>query len=228
MTSRQESLLKYIIEKHIHTAEPVASAFLSEKVGVSSATIRNEMVVLEDQGFITQPHTSAGRIPTTKGYQHYIASYLHPKQPTSKQKEELQKAIEQDRPVKNLAKALSGQTNLAVLVAFSENDFYYTGLSQLFSQPEFSTHVEQVISISAVLDAFDEVLRELYRRVEEDLEVFIGEENPLSAETALFATKADIKQQEGVIAVLGPSRVDYNRVGGLLTFAKQTLSKHSK
>ncbi len=226
MTSRQETLLKLIIETYIATAEPVASGFLAQKIGVSSATIRNEMVALEEAGYIHQPHTSAGRIPTNVGYQFYIGSYLQPKQPSQRQRDQLSNAVKEQRPVKNLARALSGQTHLAVLVAFSDRDFYYTGLSELFSQPEFSSRFEQVISISAVLDVFDEILRDLYTQVNHELEVFVGQKNPLDPETALFVTKTELNQQEGIIAILAPTRVDYNKVGGLLKFAKTTL--HNK
>jgi heat-inducible transcriptional repressor len=74
MESRQLDILRAIVEEYVSTEEPVGSKAISEKhvIGVSPATIRNEMAILEDAGLITQPHTSAGRIPTDKGYRLFV------------------------------------------------------------------------------------------------------------------------------------------------------------
>ena len=74
MESRQLDILRAIVEEYVSTEEPVGSKAIAEKhvMGVSSATIRNEMAILEDAGLITQPHTSAGRIPTDKGYRLFV------------------------------------------------------------------------------------------------------------------------------------------------------------
>lgn len=74
LDDRKKEILKAIIQEHIITAEPVGSRTLSKNYdfGVSSATIRNEMADLEDMGYLEQPHTSAGRIPSDKGYRYYV------------------------------------------------------------------------------------------------------------------------------------------------------------
>jgi heat-inducible transcriptional repressor len=74
MESRQLEILRAIVEEYVATEEPVGSKSIAERhgIGVSAATIRNEMAILEDEGFITQPHTSAGRIPTDKGYRLFV------------------------------------------------------------------------------------------------------------------------------------------------------------
>ena len=72
MTERQAHILASIIEQYAEIAAPVGSVTLAKLFGVSSATIRSEMVRLEEMGLIMQPHTSAGRIPTDKGYRHYV------------------------------------------------------------------------------------------------------------------------------------------------------------
>jgi heat-inducible transcriptional repressor len=74
MESRQLEILRAIVEEYVATEEPVGSRAIAERhgLGISSATIRNEMAVLEDAGLITQPHTSAGRIPTDKGYRIFV------------------------------------------------------------------------------------------------------------------------------------------------------------
>ena len=74
ISERKQQLLKLIIENHIETAEPIGSKFLvsSGDLKVSDATVRNEMRDLENAGFLTHPHTSAGRIPTEEGYKYYV------------------------------------------------------------------------------------------------------------------------------------------------------------
>ena len=74
METRQLDILRAIVEEYVATEEPVGSKAISQRhgLGISPATIRNEMSVLEDAGFITQPHTSAGRIPTDKGYRLFV------------------------------------------------------------------------------------------------------------------------------------------------------------
>ena len=74
MTSRQEKILRAIVEQYAEVASPVGSVLLAKTFGVSSATIRSEMARLEEMGYIVQPYTSAGRIPTDKGYRHYVNS----------------------------------------------------------------------------------------------------------------------------------------------------------
>ena len=72
MTDRQKQILTAVIEQYAEVAVPVGSSLLAKVFGVSSATIRAEMAELEAMGFIRQPHTSAGRIPTDKGYRFYV------------------------------------------------------------------------------------------------------------------------------------------------------------
>ena len=73
---RLEDVLALIVSKYVETAEPVSSRFVAQQLGLSSATIRNVMADLEDMGLITHPHTSAGRIPTDKGYRYYIDTLM--------------------------------------------------------------------------------------------------------------------------------------------------------
>jgi len=72
MTDRQEKILLAIVEEFAEVASPVGSQMLAKVFGVSSATIRSEMAELENKGYIEQPHTSAGRIPSDKGYRYYV------------------------------------------------------------------------------------------------------------------------------------------------------------
>jgi heat-inducible transcriptional repressor len=83
LTERREQLLRFIVDEYVRSAQPVASSAVVRRYGlpVSSATIRNEMARLEDEGYIVQPHTSAGRIPSDKGYRYYVEALMRPQEP---------------------------------------------------------------------------------------------------------------------------------------------------
>src|SRR5665213_2384600 len=76
MTSRQQQILNAIVEQYAEVASPVGSSLMAKVFGVSSATIRAEMAELEHGGYIMQPHTSAGRVPTDKGYRYYVNNLI--------------------------------------------------------------------------------------------------------------------------------------------------------
>lgn len=83
LTERREQLLRFIVDEYVRSAQPVASSAVVQRYGlpVSSATIRNEMARLEDDGYIVQPHTSAGRVPSDKGYRYYVEALMRPQEP---------------------------------------------------------------------------------------------------------------------------------------------------
>ncbi len=83
LTERREQLLRFIVDEYVRSAQPVASSAVVRRyeLPVSSATIRNEMARLEDEGYIVQPHTSAGRIPSDKGYRYYVEALMRPQEP---------------------------------------------------------------------------------------------------------------------------------------------------
>jgi len=72
MTDRQEKILEIIVKEYVNNSKPVSSKILARKLGLSSATLRNEMMELDTMGYLNQPHTSAGRIPSEKGYRFFI------------------------------------------------------------------------------------------------------------------------------------------------------------
>ncbi len=79
ITNRQKDILKEIVEEYIKTAKPVSSNHICKKLDCSSATIRNEMAILENMGYIEKNHISSGRIPSQKGYKYYVKYLMKPK-----------------------------------------------------------------------------------------------------------------------------------------------------
>ena len=214
MHSRQQKLLKSIIEEHIKTAEPVGSNLLVDKYfkNISSATVRNEMAELERQGLITHPHTSAGRIPTEAGYKFYLENFIDNSE--TKEVKELKKTSNPKQVAKQISE-LSGQ---AVLLSFSKDDVYYTGISNVFSQPEFHQY-DLAYNFSSVIDHLDEVVSKIYNEVSDKVEVKIGSENPFGADCGLIITKT----KEKMLAIIGPMRMDYRRNINLIKYARELI-----
>lgn len=127
LTDRQLNILKAIVKDYIDTAEAVGSRTISKKydLGVSAATIRNEMSDLEDMGYLIQPHTSAGRIPTQKGYMLYVDSLMGNKELEEHEKEVLRKCVKNnfervDMMIEELSKLLSSLTNYTTVALYDK------------------------------------------------------------------------------------------------------------
>ena len=128
LTERQLNILKAIVKDYVETAEAVGSRTISKKYdfGISAATIRNEMSDLEDMGYLVQPHTSAGRIPTKKGYMLYVDSLMGNRELEDNEKEMLRKCVENnfnrvDDLLDELSKILSSITNYTTVAVYDRN-----------------------------------------------------------------------------------------------------------
>lgn len=213
MDERAEKLLRAIIDFYIKNAHPVGSQFLSEHedLAVSSATIRNEMLALEKLGFIFQPHTSAGRIPTLAGYQYYLDNLLNIEALSEQEVKELKTAYKED--ARALAKVLAEKTNLAVILAFDANDLYFTGLFNLFSQPEFADY-KMMLSMSQVIDSLEKAMASIFYQIDKP-KILLGEDNPFAQMCSVAVTPLN-GEPKRLLAILGPARMDYNRILSLL------------
>ena len=127
LDERKKKLLEIIIEEYTATAEPVGSLKLAKDLGLSSATIRNEMAALEKLGLLEQPHTSAGRIPTTEGYRWYVDQIISEKTLLPKEKASIDKMLSNDvvkfeNLIKEATQVLSRLTNYASIAVSPEID----------------------------------------------------------------------------------------------------------
>ncbi len=220
MTKRQRLILAAIIEQHAEIAAPVGSVTLAKLFGVSSATIRSEMAKLEEMGFIVQPHTSAGRIPTDAGYRFYVNSLNEAQAELPQLLDRSARVIEArvsthgdraDRAIRSAVDSLVDLTqNLGI--ATIGDELYLSGIGNLFSQPEFmqGKHAQQV---ARLLDNLEPWLREA--RPNEPLNVYIGSENPIgksSGATLIISKFSSPYSDNSYIGVLGPTRQSYAKV----------------
>jgi len=229
MDSRKEALLSQIIKEHIKSANPVGSKLLEDKsrLGVSSATIRNEMAELEKEGYITHPHTSAGRLPTEKGYRYFLDHLIKSSDLAKKEQESLQAYLDgfQGRElalmIKQAAKYMAEVSRNTVVVGFADNDVYYTGIANLFSQPEFN-HPDCIYDLSLLVDHLDKVMAEIFESIQ-DIEVRVGSKNPFGEQCSVVLAPWRKKSQKGILGILGPMRMDYERNLSLVKFFSQHI-----
>lgn len=227
MDSRKHNLLKAIVEEYIKTAAPVGSTLIAEKYfpDLSSATIRNEMAQLEDEGMIFQPHTSAGRMPTGAGLKEY-ASELELSSDLNETIAGLwSEKIDSREDLKSLAKSVAESSGDAVIVAFGPLDVYYTGLSNLFSQPEFN-NFKLVCSMSQVIDGLDKAIAKNFHQIDQKIKILIGEDNPFGDMASTVMFKTSFNSSEIVMGILGLLRMDYKKNISLAKQANKLINNN--
>lgn len=218
---RKQEVLKAIIQHFINTGEPVGSntIIVSYKFSVSPATIRNDMASLEKEQFIFQPHTSAGRVPTDKGYRVYVneladidAERAGALQMLRQLREEY--ALEQAKEkIYESVSLLSRATQNVSFATLPDNArTFYLGLSNVLRQPEFlndTIRASQVIEVLEKHDNFVNLLKKL--DITDTIQTFIGKENilPQIQSCSLMVSKYELKGFQGYIGLLGPTRMNY-------------------
>lgn len=225
MNERRLLILKTIIKEHIKTGAPVGSGVLVDKykLGISPATARNEMAHLEEAGYIVQPHTSAGRIPTEFAYRLYLEDNRERKLNES-MIEQIDKSFGGDdvHGFKNVAKVLSQISGGAVFWAFHRHDLYYTGISRLFQQPEFS-EINLVQDVSVVIDRMEDIIERIFGNIENGVSVLIGTENPFGDFCSTVFLKYKLIDRVGMLGILGPIRMDYDRNIALAKYIQEKI-----
>ncbi|CAN2188477.1 Heat-inducible transcription repressor HrcA [Candidatus Nanopelagicaceae bacterium] len=222
MSSRRLEILRAIVDEYVATQEPVGSKAIAERhgLGISPATIRNEMAVLEDEGLITQPHTSAGRIPTDLGYRVFVdkLATVKPLSPAERRAIEtfLDEANNLEQLMKRSAKLLADITKQVAVITYpiiGENTgsekMAISGTANLARSGE-----DLGLTLSPILEALEEqvVLMRLLDEANSTVHVRIGREQ---IETNLQTTSlvsvgyGASAAQLGAVGVLGPTRMDY-------------------
>jgi heat-inducible transcriptional repressor len=235
MTERQLQILCAIVEQYAEVASPVGSNLLAKVFKVSSATIRADMAELEHMGYISQPHTSAGRIPTDKGYRFYVNNLSQEKDaseirtlPERRAERALAARVVHggapERMIRNAVDTLVELTHNLGMATIG-NQLYMSGLSNLFGQPEFINSI-QVQQVARLLDNLEPWLREAAPN--EPLSVYIGQENPIgrSAGCSLIISRfRGPFSDRSYIGVLGPTRQSYRDVMALVRRTGEELEE---
>lgn len=326
--TRQKELMKAIVEEYISTARPVGSKLLCKKFKVSSATIRNDMSILEELGYLEKQHISSGRVPSSLGYRYYVDNLMEPKKISGEDMLKLQtifsnkelnlndailKSLEIVSDITNYTSIVLGTTSnenllekveiipisdgkvVAIVVtdkghvenksinipksidmkevaktaellnkmlkhtpinevpsklefdikpiignyvkdyevlynAFYEalssfqngRDVHFEGKTNILKQPEFNT----VDSVKNIISKFES--KELVSKIEEtddEVKVYIGVESDLDENVTVIKTKYNAGGKTGTIAIVGPKRMDYERVLNMLEYIKSEINK---
>ena len=244
LTERQQALLKAIVEEYIESAEPIGSEVIERKysLGVSPATIRIEMGKLTDMGYLRQPHTSAGRTPTSMGMKFYISELMKEKTlPITAEvsiKEKMwQQRYKQERLIKEAVAALASRCDMLGLAIDDEGQLYYAGAANILDWPEFY----DIDVTRFVLGLFDENprLQEIIGRAvgSDPIHILFGEDMEFEylRPCSFVFTKYDVKADEhssqtsstktGVIGVIGPARMNFPLVLPYVKYVRDLLNE---
>ncbi len=326
LSKRKEALLKLIVEEYIKTARPVSSKSLIENLKCSSATIRNEMSELEEEGLLEKTHISSGRVPSESGYRYYVDNIMKPKEITGDDMLKLQtvfhnKSLVLDDAILRSMEIISELTNYTTIVLgstsnqnlvnkievvpmsdnkliallitdqghvehrnviidghvstneikktveiinklivgtpinevskvlefeikpvinkyveqhealynafynafndFKENtDVRVKGTSNILKQPEF----DNADKIRDIISKFeDKTIVNQIKEEDNGINIYIGSENSFDDDVTIIKTKYSYNGEEGTIALIGPKRMEYDRVIALLDYIKQNI-----
>lgn len=234
LTDRQKQLLKIIVETYTKSGEPVASELIEKSgvLGVSPATIRNEMAKLTEAGFLNQPHTSAGRVPTAMGFRLYISELMKEKEVSVMDEVTIRQQVmdvrsEYNKMIKAATKALAKKCD-ALALAIQDGDVYYAGAANILNLPEFY----DIDVTRFVLSLFDEcsTLLQIINMAQgsDPLHIIFGEETNyeyLRPTSFAFINYDSRFGNPGVIGVIGPDRLNFPLVLPYLRYIGKVLSE---
>lgn len=232
-SERQDLILQKLIKEYVGTAKPVSSQKLEKKCdfGVCPATIRREMQKLTDKGFLYQPHTSAGRVPTDKAYRFFVDKFIETEIEDFKEDFEIGDWLEKEiadtlkfiqGATKNLAFASS---SLALSYLLGNKVLWKEGWEEVLKEPEFKT--------AACISSFTKLLKSFEKEVENlelnsELKIYIGRENPFSKvkDFSIIISRCYFpNHEEGIVSLLGPKRMAYDRNITLMKSFKRILEE---
>jgi len=223
LSARQTQILKALIDEYIEAASPVGSEALEKKynLGVSPATIRNEMFSLTKYGYLRQPHTSAGRIPSPKGMKFYIDQLMEERQLSLvdevKAKQEVSKVRNSlESMLEEAAHALSHMTKCLAIATLEHGDkVWHCGYAHVFTNPEFANYAT-TSSLFTFLEEVKMMQEVFFTRMtgRTPVEVLFGEELGWRGfdTIGIVGTRFPLGEFTVGLGVIGPVRLEYAKV----------------
>jgi heat-inducible transcriptional repressor len=234
LTSRQTQILKTLIDEYIETAEPVGSDALEKKynLGVSPATIRNEMASLTKSGFLKQPHTSAGRVPTPGAMKFYVDQLMEEKglslAEEVKAKDEVWDSKgDLNKLLNEMTHSLADKTGGMAIAATEDGSVWQAGHANIFSYPEFS-NIADCASLFGFMDEDEQLLDLFFTRfpMETAFDVLFAEELGLrNLPVGIVAAHFRVSGRNGALGVIGPVRQSYARVVPTIRYYRNMLEE---
>lgn len=218
--ARKNRILEAIIKVHIANAFPVGSKQIARILNLSSATIRHVMFELEKAGYVKQPHTSAGRIPTDLGYRRYVDNMMSvEKSPHEdivlKMKEYVTRKRFFEEVIEATSHAISQITNYTSIALSPSNRLYFDGTYHMLEQPEFR-ELNMARDFLRAIEEKDELMRIMNLDLEvKETSIRIGRENifeELRGCTIITSTYKFKNRVSGNLGVIGPMRMRYEEI----------------
>jgi len=219
LTERQIRILKAIVEEYMETAEPVGSEALEKKyeLGVSPATVRNEMVKLTKAGYLKQPHASAGRVPTKQAFKLYVNQLMQEKElsvadEVAAKEKVWDSRFDFDRLMHEAVKTLAQKTQALALAAVENGNIYHAGYANILQMPEF-WDIDVTRAVLSMIEEANEV-QKLFQKSfgEGPIHLLLGDElgyDYLQPCGMVFTHFDAGPQKKGSLGVIGPERLNY-------------------
>lgn len=235
--ARRDRILAITIDEYIKTVTPVSSAVIVKgyALDLSSATIRNILAELEEDGYLTHPHTSAGRVPTQKGYRYYVDNLMDEIQLLEVEKDHIKAEYEKERLeldwlLEKTSQVLSEVTHYTSIVSVDGlgNKLFCRGMSLVVAYPEYQQDMSKIKGILAALDEKKRLLAIINQSLEKKIKIFIGQEIACREIDSCALVVTGFKSRQGPsgrIAILGPTRMDYEHVVSTLDYVSDLIER---
>lgn len=243
LTQRQIKILKCIAEEFIETAAPVGSENLEKKfnLGISSATIRNEMSALTQLGYLKKSHLSAGRSPTSMGLKYYVKNLMTPKNMSISEEIGVKEKVwdyrnEFERLLKEATRQLAIKTRSLAISTTDQGTLYTYGASNLLEEPEFY-NIDVTKTVLSLLDNSNywyEIISKAginsYEPTDQVIHLLIGEDLGMEhLEPCGFIYQTyEAGPHRGIVGVIGPARTHYQQVIPVVDYFARIISTISR
>ena len=224
LQKRQEQILNFIVRRYVSTAIPVSSGIVFEKseLDLSSSTIRNMMLGLDNEGYLAQPHTSAGRVPTEKGYRYFIKYLAEEHSPSENAKREIDNALSGlydniDSTFDDLSRVLAKHLRLfsGVGIVGGDRKTFSYGIEDVLREPEFEEH-DMALQFARIVDHLEDELDRM-SEFQQLPKIDIGTFGMVSA------TFCDKDVGQCVLFSIGPRRMNYEATQSLLKYTANDI-----
>lgn len=237
LNDRQAKVLTAIIEEYTSTAQPVGSVTLEKKynLGVSPATIRNEMVNLTKTGFLQQPHTSAGRTPTPMALKYYVRELIKEEEVSVADEVAVKEKVwdhrfEIDRFMHDITRALADKTQSLAVSCTSKGDVYHAGHAHILDNPEFYD-IDLAREILSVIDEFNQI-QAIFGKAsgDETIHILVGDDldQEMFQSLGLVFTNFSSPHLTGYLGIIGPARFNYPHIIPTIRYFGNLVSEISQ
>jgi transcriptional regulator of heat shock response len=236
LTDRQIQLLDYIIQEYMESSKPVGSTFLVQKynLGCSAATVRNEMADLINQGFLEMMHTSSGRVPTSMAYRYFLQELLEEEEIPVLQEVAIKQQVwparyEIYKLLRELVSVVSDFTKELTIATTDDGFVTHVGSVNMLDDREF-WDIEVAKSALQLLDSYEllsDVLKKPVYDGSREVYCLMGDDLPGDnlSQCSIATTRYETPKKSGYLAILGPARMNYERIIPSLRYAKNLVQE---